>query len=84
MGHIDVNCLSLQEQRAKKFVPLVKILGETSIAYLMTKHLTGIVIHKHVENMNLEFRGGRSEKAANYIPASSRRDSRPRRPRDMR
>ena len=30
----------------------------------MIKHLTGIVIHKHVENMNLEFRGGRSEKAA--------------------
>ena len=62
--HIDVNCLWLQEQCAKKIVPLRKIPGEINIADLMTKHLTAIVIQKHVGNMNLEFRSGRSDKAA--------------------
>ena len=62
--HIDVNCLWLQEQCAKKIVPLTKIPGEINIADLMTKHLTAIVIQKHVGNMNLEFRSGRSDKAA--------------------
>ena len=38
--HIDVNCLWLQEQCAKKLVPLVKIPGEHNSADLMTKHLT--------------------------------------------
>jgi len=30
--HIDVNCLWLQEQCAKKMVPLVKILGDINTA----------------------------------------------------
>ena len=38
--------------------------GEINIADLMTKHLTALVIQKHVGNMNLEFRSGRSDKAA--------------------
>ena len=62
--HIDVNCLWLQEQCAKKLVPLVKIPGELNVADLMTKHLTSTVIKKHVGNLNLEFRDGRSDKAA--------------------
>ena len=37
--HIDVNCLWLQEQCAKKCVPLVKIPGEHNSADLMTKQL---------------------------------------------
>ena len=62
--HIDVNCLWLQEQCAKKLVPLIKIPGEINVADLMTKHLTGIVIKKHVANLNMEFSAGRSAKAA--------------------
>ena len=62
--HIDVNCLWLQEKCAKKMVPLVKILGEINTADLMTKHLVGPVILKHLKNLNLDFRTGRSEQAA--------------------
>jgi hypothetical protein len=62
--HIDVNCLWLQEQCAKKMVPLVKILGDINTADLMTKHLVGPVMLKHVNNLNLELRAGRSEQAA--------------------
>ena len=62
--HIDVNCLWLQEQCAKKIVPLVKILGDINTADLMTKHLVGPVMLKHVVNLNLELRTGRSDQAA--------------------
>ena len=62
--HIDVNCLWLQEQCAKKMVPLSKIPGEVNTADLMTKHLGNAVIIKHVEKLNLEYSSGRSEKAA--------------------
>ena len=62
--HIDVNCLWLQEQCAKKLVPLEKIPGETNQADLMTKHLTQLMIKRHSDGLNLEFRAGRSEKAA--------------------
>ena len=46
--HIDVICLWLQEQAAKKLVPLVKIPGEINTADLMTKHLSNAVILKHL------------------------------------
>ena len=62
--HIDVNCLWLQEQCAKKMVPLSKIPGEVNTADLMTKHLGNAVILKHIAKLNLEYSSGRSEKAA--------------------
>ena len=46
---IDVNCLWLHEQCAKTILPLVRILGETNTADLMTKHLAGPVLFKHVK-----------------------------------
>ena len=46
--HIDVNCLWLQEQCAKKMVPLVNIPGEHNSADLMTKHLTLLMIKRHI------------------------------------
>ena len=45
-------------------VPLVKIPGETNTADLMTKHLVGPILLKHVKNLNLDIREGRSEQAA--------------------
>ena len=63
--HIDVNCLLLEDQCAKKLVPLVDIPGEHHIAHSMTKHPTGLIINKHVVKiMNLDLRSGRSAKAA--------------------
>ena len=62
--HIDVNVLWLQEQCAKKLVPLHKIPGEDNGADLMTKHLANPVIVRHITQLNLEFREGRAEKAA--------------------
>ena len=69
--HIDVNCLWLQEQCANKMVPLVKILGEINTADLMTKHLVGPVLMKHVKNLNLEFRDGRSGQATKLHSVST-------------
>ena len=62
--HIDVNCLWLQEQCAKTLVPLIKIPGEHNSADLMTKHLTLLMIKRHLDSLFLEFKEGRSEKAA--------------------
>jgi hypothetical protein len=62
--HIDVNCLWLQEQCAKKMVPLTKIPGEGNSADLMTKHLSIHMILRHMMKLNLEHVGGRSEAAA--------------------
>jgi hypothetical protein len=48
--HIDVNCLWLQEQCAKNIVPLNKIPGEHNSADPMTKHLTLLIIKRHLES----------------------------------
>ena len=45
-------------------VPFVKIQGETNTADLMTKHLVGPILLKHVKNLKLVIREGRSEQAA--------------------
>ena len=62
--HIHVNCFWRQEQCAKKLVPLIKIPGEHNSADLMTKHLTFIMIKRHLDSLFLEFKEGRSDKAA--------------------
>ena len=62
--HIDVHCLWLQEQCAKKIVPLTKIPGEHNSADLMTKHLSFTMIVRHMAKLNLAHVGGRSEAAA--------------------
>ena len=64
--HIDVNWLWLQEQAAKRLVPLVKIPGEINTADLMTKHLSNAMILKHLQNLRLRhFSSGRADMAAN-------------------
>ena len=62
--HIDVNCLWLQEQCAKKMVPLNKIPGEENTAGLMTKHLAIATIFRHTKKLNLVHTGGRADAAA--------------------
>ena len=51
--HIDVNCLLRQEQCAKKFVPLIQIPGEHNSADLMTKHLTLLMMKRHLDSLFL-------------------------------
>ena len=62
--HIDVNVLWLQEQSAKKVVPLEKIKGTVNPADLMTKNLTTIVMNDHCASLNLQFAEGRAQAAA--------------------
>ena len=62
--HIDVNVLWLQQQVAKKIVPLLKVAGEHDCANLLTKHLVSSVQQRHLDMMNLEFREGRAQIAA--------------------
>ena len=62
--HTDVNCLWLQEQCAKKIVPLKQNPGEDNTADLMTKHLAIATILRHMKKLNLIHTGGRSEAAA--------------------
>ena len=62
--HIDVNRLWLQEQRAKKIVPLSKIPGEDYTSDLMTRHLAIGTILRHMKKLKLVHIGGRSQAAA--------------------
>ena len=62
--HIDVNCLWLQEQCAKKWVTLVKISWEKNSADLTTTHVTLLMMKRHTARFFLEFVKGRSDKAA--------------------
>jgi hypothetical protein len=62
--HIDVGVLWLQEQAARKRLPLHKIDGTQNPADLMTKHLCSNKIGDHVRRLRLEFREGRAEAAA--------------------
>ena len=68
--HLDVHLLWLQEQMARDAVPLVKVPGPDNNADLMTKHVQEAVIRRHVTRMCLEFREGRSVKAANLQSAA--------------
>ena len=74
--HLDVNLLWLQEQIARETVPLEKILGTENCADLMTKHLSQEVIKGHVERLNMEFRMGRTDKAANLQTVAYKIDDR--------
>ena len=62
--HIDVNVLWLQQQMAKKLIPLIKVDGTENCSDLLTKHLASATQQKHVAYMQLEFRDGRAAKAA--------------------
>ena len=62
--HIDVNVLWMQQQMAKKLIPLVKVDGSLNCADLLTKHLVANVQQRHVAMMQLEFRDGRAQMAA--------------------
>ena len=46
-----------------QMVPLVKILSEINTADLMTKHLVGPVMLKHINNLNSDIRAERSGQA---------------------
>ena len=62
--HIDVNVLWMQQQMAHKLIPLIKVDGSLNCADLLTKHLVANVQQRHVEMMQLEFREGRAQMAA--------------------
>ena len=62
--HLDVNILWMQEQCARKILPLAKVPGEDNPADLMTKNLTSSVIDKNMKRLRLRLEEGRAEKAA--------------------
>ena len=62
--HIDVNVLWLQQQVAKKIIPLIKVDGSVNCADLLTKHLGAQIQQRHVETMQLEFKERRAQLAA--------------------
>ena len=62
--HLDVNVLWLQEQCARKLLPVTKVPGEDNPADLMTKHLVAPKVHKNVLALNMRHAEGRADKAA--------------------
>ena len=62
--HIRVRHLWVQNALANRDFQLRKVLGADNPADLVTKHLSLGDICKHLEAMNIEFKGGRPETAA--------------------
>ena len=64
LRHIDVNVLWIQDQEARDKLPLFKVCGKLNPADLMTKHLDAALARTHLTALNIEFRNGRAEAAA--------------------
>lgn len=64
LRHIDVIILWVQEQQVRGKAPLHKIHGKVNAADLMTKNLTLGETEQHLGRLNVFFREGRTEKAA--------------------
>ena len=62
--HLGENVLWLQQQCARRILPITKVPGEDNIADLMTKHLGAAKIKKNVEMMGMKYEDGRAGKAA--------------------
>ena len=58
--HIDVDVLWLQEQQARRLLPLEKVLRTDNVAELMTKNLPAATIDRYIDMMGLKFVAGRS------------------------
>ena len=56
--------LWLQEQCARKILPVHKVPGESNPADLRTKHLGTVNVLRHVEKLELRFLDGRAGTAA--------------------
>ena len=62
--HLDVNVLWLQEQCARKILPVAKVPGEENPADLMTKHLGAAKIAMNIKTLSMRMVDGRAGKAA--------------------
>ena len=62
--HVDLDHLWLQQEQARRLLPLQKVDGAINPADLMTKHLPEAVIKKHVRLLRLELAQGRAGNAA--------------------
>ena len=65
LRHVETDILWLQEQAARRILPISKVLGTENVADLMTKNLPAASINKYIEQMYLEFASGRSTIAQN-------------------
>ena len=62
--HIDIDNLWLQEQEARRLLPLGKIEGTKNPADLMTKNLAEASVERHVKSLHLSWEEGRAQSAA--------------------
>ena len=62
--HLSTGTLWLQEQELKDILKIQKIPGSENIADIFTKNLGQALLEKHLDFMNLEYRGGRASAAA--------------------
>ena len=62
--HLEVDHLWLQEQQARRMLPLSKVLGTENPADLMTKNVAQELVRKYMATMDIRFMAGRAAKAA--------------------
>ena len=62
--HLSTSTLWLQEQELKKLLEILKVPGADNVADIFTKYLGHALMEKHLASMNLEYRSGRANNAA--------------------
>ena len=72
--HIEVDHLWIQEQEARRMLPITKVPGGDNPADLMTKNVGIDLAIKHMASMGIRFAEGRSEAAAKLHTVTEKND----------
>ena len=62
--HLEIDHLWLQEQQARRMLPLVKVLGTENPADLVTKNVAQALVLRYFATMSVEFKDGRANAAS--------------------
>ena len=63
LRHVEVDVLWLQEQQARRLLPIRKVPGTANPADMGTKNLAVALMDKYLDQLNLEVKEGRAEVA---------------------
>ena len=69
--HVEVAVLWIQEQEARRQLPLYKVLGTENPADLMTKNLSRMDLEKYLNMINANFLDGRAATAPKVYSLSN-------------
>ena len=74
LRHVELDVLWIQEQQARRLLPLRKVLGTKNPSDMMTKHVSQSHIEEYINILNLKYAEGRADIAQNLHSVGERID----------